>query len=89
MIFDRRLLRARRMRAAALDPDPAKVLESCDRLHLRGKMGSSQEVARVIVFLASDLASFMTGAAVMVDGGLLVPVGGMAFQESGTGATKA
>ena len=52
-------------------------------------MGRPEEVARVIVFLASDLASFVTGSAVMVDGGLLVPVGGMAFQESGTGATKA
>lgn len=75
-------------RAIALDPHPEKVLEACDRLHARGKMGKAEEVARVIVFLASDLASFMTGAAVAVDGGLLVPVGGMAFQESGTGAIK-
>lgn len=75
--------------AAGLDPNPEKVLAACDRLHVRGKMGRPEEVARVIVFLASDLASFMTGSAVMVDGGLLVPVGGMAFQESGTGATKA
>jgi NAD(P)-dependent dehydrogenase (short-subunit alcohol dehydrogenase family) len=74
--------------AAGLDPHPAQVLEACDRLHVRGKMGRPEEVARVIVFLASDLASFVTGSAVMVDGGLLVPVGGMAFQESGTGATK-
>jgi hypothetical protein len=29
----------------------------------------------------------MTGSAVMVEGGLLAPVGGMAFQESGTGAS--
>jgi meso-butanediol dehydrogenase / (S,S)-butanediol dehydrogenase / diacetyl reductase len=75
--------------AAQLDPNPAKVLDACDRLHVRGKMGRPEEVARVIVFLASDLASFVTGSAVMVDGGLLVPVGGMAFQEAGTGATKA
>ncbi len=75
--------------AAELDPNPDKVLEACDRLHIRGKMGRPEEVARVIVFLASDLASFVTGSAVMVDGGLLVPVGGMASQDSGTGATKA
>ena len=75
--------------AANLDSHPEKVLESCDRLHVRGKMGQPEEVAHVIVFLASDQASFMTGSAVMVEGGLLVPVGGMAFQESGTGSTKA
>ncbi|HVB29337.1 MAG TPA: SDR family NAD(P)-dependent oxidoreductase [Terriglobia bacterium] len=75
--------------AADLDSHPEKVLESCDRLHIRGKMGQPEEVAHVIVFLASDMASFMTGSAVMVEGGLLVPVGGMAFQESGTGSTKA
>ena len=74
--------------AAGLDPNPEKVLEACDRLHALGRRGQPEEVARVIVFLASDLASFMTGSAVMVDGGLLVPAGGMAFQESGTGATK-
>jgi NAD(P)-dependent dehydrogenase (short-subunit alcohol dehydrogenase family) len=75
--------------AASLDPNPEKVLEACDRLHALGRRGQPEEVARVIVFLASDLASFMTGSAVMVEGGLLVPAGGMAFQESGTGATKA
>jgi meso-butanediol dehydrogenase / (S,S)-butanediol dehydrogenase / diacetyl reductase len=75
--------------AANLDSDPEKVLKACDRVHLRGKMGQPEEVAHVIVFLASEQASFMTGSAVMVEGGLLVPVGGMAFQESGTGSTKA
>jgi len=75
--------------AANLDNHPEKVLETCDRVHLRGKMGQPEEVAHVIVFLASEQASFMTGSAVMVEGGLLVPVGGIAFQESGTGSTKA
>lgn len=74
--------------AASLDPNPEKVLEACDGLHALGRRGKPEEVARVIVFLASDLASFMTGSAVMVEGGLLVPAGGMAFQESGTGARK-
>lgn len=74
--------------AAALDEHPERVLEACDRLHALGHMGKPEEVAKVIVFLASDWASFMTGSAVMVEGGLLVPVGGMAFQSSGTGAKK-
>jgi len=75
--------------AASLDDHPENVLAACDRLHIRGKMGRPEEVARVIVFLASDLASFVTGAAYTVDGGLLVPAGGMASQEAGTGAKKA
>lgn len=75
--------------SANLDPDPERVIRACDSVHLRGKMGQPEEVAHVIVFLASDLASFVTGAAIAVEGGLLVPVGGMAFQESGTGASDA
>jgi NAD(P)-dependent dehydrogenase (short-subunit alcohol dehydrogenase family) len=34
-----------------------------------GRMGDPEEVARAIVFLASDDASFITGAAIPVDGG--------------------
>ncbi|HKN32165.1 MAG TPA: SDR family NAD(P)-dependent oxidoreductase [Terriglobales bacterium] len=74
--------------AASLDAHPDRVLEACNQLHLLGRMGKPEEVARVIVFLASDLASFVTGSAVMVDGGLSVPVGGTIFQESGTGTTR-
>jgi NAD(P)-dependent dehydrogenase (short-subunit alcohol dehydrogenase family) len=74
--------------SASLGPDPAGALANCDRLHMRGTMGKPEEVAHVIVFLASDLASFVTGAAIAADGGLLVPVGGMAFQEQGLPASK-
>jgi len=38
-------------------------MEACNRLHLIGRMGKREEVARGIVFLASDLASVMTGSA--------------------------
>lgn len=75
--------------AASLDAHPEKVIKACHRLHALGRMGRPEEVAQVIVFLATDLASFITGAAIPVDGGLLVPTGGMASQESGTGARKA
>jgi 3-oxoacyl-[acyl-carrier protein] reductase len=35
-----------------------------------GRMGSTQEAARVLTFLASDAASYITGAVIPVDGGL-------------------
>src|SRR5579883_855306 len=74
--------------AASLDDHPDRVIAACHRLHALGRMGQPGEVAQVIVFLASDLASFITGAAIPVDGGLLVPTGGMMAQETSTGAKR-
>lgn len=51
---------------------PANVLGALlDRTAAR-RMGRPEEVAAVYVFLASDLASFINGAVVGVDGGLLL-----------------
>ncbi len=72
--------------AASRDPNPQQVIDACKRMHALGRVGRPEEVANAIVFLASDWASFITGTALLVDGGMLVPSGGMAFQESGTGA---
>ena len=72
--------------AAGLSPDPEKVIRTCDRMHAMGRIGKAEEVADSIVYLASPMASFITGAALVVDGGMLVPAGGMGFQEGGTGA---
>jgi meso-butanediol dehydrogenase / (S,S)-butanediol dehydrogenase / diacetyl reductase len=72
--------------AAGLSDDPEKVIQTCNRMHPVGRVGKPEEVADAIVYLASPMASFITGAALLVDGGLLVPAGGMGFQEGGTGA---
>jgi NAD(P)-dependent dehydrogenase (short-subunit alcohol dehydrogenase family) len=50
-------------------PDPDAARKQAGKLHALARIGRPEEVARVAVFLASDEASFMTGAAVAVDGG--------------------
>jgi NAD(P)-dependent dehydrogenase (short-subunit alcohol dehydrogenase family) len=45
------------------------------KVPLRGRMGTAWDVANAALFLASDEANFITGAALPVDGGALVRVG--------------
>lgn len=55
--------------------DAEQVLGQWGRSHPLGRIASPDEVASVICFLAGDGASFMTGAEVKVDGGLLAGIG--------------
>jgi NAD(P)-dependent dehydrogenase (short-subunit alcohol dehydrogenase family) len=50
--------------------DPEYYRRAFDEMHPIGRVGSIDEVANVFVFLASDEASFVTGANYEVDGGL-------------------
>ncbi len=50
------------------DIDAAR--EASRLLHPIGRLGAPDDIARAIVFLASDDAKFMTGSALVVDGGV-------------------
>jgi NAD(P)-dependent dehydrogenase (short-subunit alcohol dehydrogenase family) len=45
--------------------------EFAARMHPLGRVGEPEDVARMIVFLGSDASSWMTGAIIPVDGGVI------------------
>jgi NAD(P)-dependent dehydrogenase (short-subunit alcohol dehydrogenase family) len=55
--------------ALAGAPDLEAARGDIGASHPLGRMATPEEIARVMVFLASPQASFMTGAVVMADGG--------------------
>ena len=65
------------LRAAARDvsaEDPDSVIAQWGSLHPLGRVGAPAEIADVILFLASPLSSFVTGADLRADGGVLAGV---------------
>lgn len=48
---------------------PEEVKDALVKLHPMGRLGRAEEVARTVLFLASEDASFVTGASLLVDGG--------------------
>jgi NAD(P)-dependent dehydrogenase (short-subunit alcohol dehydrogenase family) len=56
-------------RLAAGESDPTAELRRLAEGQLLGRLGSAEEIASAIFFLASPDASFLTGAIVPVDGG--------------------
>jgi len=51
-------------------PDPEAAFAAFEPMHPIGRVGRAEEVADAICYLASDRASFVTGSAFVVDGGM-------------------
>ncbi len=60
-----------RVREMQDEPGGPEYLAAVSAQHPIGRLGEPAEVARAILFLASDDASFITGAVLPVDGGYL------------------
>ena len=50
--------------------DPTNAKEFSAKMHPIGRLGVPEDIAKGILFLASDDSGFMTGAGLVVDGGL-------------------
>jgi NAD(P)-dependent dehydrogenase (short-subunit alcohol dehydrogenase family) len=57
------------IRTPLLDGVSEPLLETFRTLHPAGRLGHAREVAEAILFLASERASFITGAVLPIDGG--------------------
>lgn len=46
------------------------ALEQAERMHALGRIGRPDEIANAVVFLCSEESSFITGTALIIDGGM-------------------
>ncbi len=62
--------------ALAGAPNQEELLAECRAMHLLKRIAQPTEIAQLVVFLLSDLASFITGQAIRIDGGMGLEIGG-------------
>lgn len=74
------VIRTRMAEALATSPE---LMSRVAKAHPLGRIGEPIEVARLVLFLASDDASFISGAAISIDGGMAA---GPSVQGIGEGA---
>ncbi|WP_297335852.1 SDR family oxidoreductase [Algoriphagus sp.] len=57
--------------SAVAFPDPAKAVENAGKNTLIQRLGEPEDIAKLALFLASEDASWITGAAYILDGGIM------------------
>ena len=55
-----------------LSPDPVAYRKEAEQMHALNRVGTPEDIAKVIYFLASEDSSFVTGSIVTADGGYLI-----------------
>jgi NAD(P)-dependent dehydrogenase (short-subunit alcohol dehydrogenase family) len=55
-----------------MQPDPAETEARVLSFQPMGRMGTPEEIANFVAFVASDEASFITGAELVIDGGMSI-----------------
>jgi 3-oxoacyl-[acyl-carrier protein] reductase len=57
---------------AMTDKLPDEVREQMQAMIPSGRLGETSDVAGAVLFLASDLAGYITGQVLVVDGGMFI-----------------
>ena len=65
--------------AMSILAEPEQILEMAQAIPLK-RLGTPEEIAYAMLYLASDQAAFVTGQTIVVDGGALIPENGAALE---------